>query len=538
MKRSKEKVFPIKVLSPGIAIGHAFFCDRSCKEIPEFTVSSRAVGWEIARYRKALFSSRQDLERLQEQCVLEGSNEAASVLGTHIQMLKDPMMTTKIEEKVRTRRRNIESVFRSVISEYEKAFTKRNNSYFQQRLVDVKDVSKRILSHLSPEEQEQMRFSKGSILFSREFFPSDVSMIHRGDVVALVSEKGGEHSHLAMIARSEGFPYVCSLPADILALCHGKAVIVDGQEGKLIVDPLPSTLQSYLQKREKQEYSAETSRDLDLAFSTKDGRKIEFYLNAGFAFETKQITHVEGIGLFRSELSFLDREEFPSSEEEQTALFSQIVKESQGKPVVIRLFDFGGDKLPPFYCREFKNESFSHLPRGVDYLFRHPNELFIHLRALLRAHEYGDLRLLIPFVSRKKQVEQVRSLLEKAKKSLESEGLSVSTPPLGVMIELPAAVMILDQLAEVASFFSVGTNDLHQYTYGCDRTRGESFVDSALLKLLEMIAYTAAEKGRPVTVCGEIASDPEILPLLLNLGFTRFSVSRDKLVEIANTFSC
>lgn len=523
---SEERIFPVKVLSPGIAIGKGFFCDRTSKEVPEFSISSRAVGLEISRYRKALSSSQCDLEKLHEECLLEGSSEAATILDSHIQMLKDPMMTTKVEEKVRQRRKNIESVFRSVIQDYEKAFTQRTDTYFQERLVDVKDLSNRILEHLSPEERWKERVSKGSILFSHEFFPSDVSLVHRGEIPALVAENGGEHSHLAMIARSEALPYVCSFSPHLLAECHGKTVIIDAISGKVILDPSRTTLEEYLEKKER--YDREVAEQGAAPPSLQEGSQIEFYLNAGFLTELEEIGSWHGIGLFRSELNFLDAKKFPSDEEEQTRLFSSIVQKGANKPVVIRLFDFGGDKSPPFYQKEFTHSPCAHPPRGVAYLLTHPKELLIHILALLRASVHGDLRILIPFVSRREEVQQIKAILQKAIEILRERGLFLSPPLLGVMVELPAAVMILSELAEEVDFFSVGTNDLHAYTYGADRTRGESHIDLAFIRLLALIVKGAQEKSRPLTICGEMAADPTLFPLLRELGFTRFSLSREK----------
>lgn len=526
MSDLEERHFPVKVLSPGIAIGQGFFCDRTSKEIPEFSISSRAVSLEISRYRKALSSSQCDLEKLHEECLLEGSSEAATILDSHIQMLKDPMMTTKVEEKVRQRRKNIESVFRSVIQDYEKAFTQRSDTYFQERLVDVKDLSHRILEHLSPEERWKERVTKGSILFSHEFFPSDVSLVHRGEIPALVAENGGEHSHFAMIARSEGLPYVCSFAPEFLAECHGKTVIIDALSGKVILNPSLVTLEEYLQKKER--YDRENQERQKEPFFLQGEEDVEFYLNAGFLTELEEIDAWHGVGLFRTELNYLDAKKFPADEEEQTLLFSSIVEKAEGKPVVMRLFDFGADKSPPFYQKEFSLSPGFHPPRGIAYLLTHPKELLTHLLALLRASVHGDLRILIPFVSRREEVRQVKLALQKGVEILRERGLFLSPPLLGVMVELPAAVMILGELSEEADFFSVGTNDLHEYTYGADRTRGESHIDLAFIRLLEMIVKGAAEKSRPLTICGEMAADPALFPLLRKLGFTRFSLSREK----------
>jgi phosphoenolpyruvate-protein phosphotransferase (PTS system enzyme I) len=517
-------------VSDGIAIGFPYFISSHEEDLPEFPITAREVEEEIERYRRALFSSREDLERLQHDLAEEGSSEAVSIIGTHIQMLDDPLITTHMEEKVRQMRKNVETVFQSVITDYKKRFSKTTDSFFQQRLADVKDLSKRILGHLRPGQQSYLDdIPPNSILFIRELIPSDTASIQATRVSAVVTQTGGGTSHAALIARAKGIPFVASVDVQALQKAKGKCVIVDGMSGDVIVNPSSSTLEKYqkLQSRLKKQYRA-LEDETHFVAETADGYPVQIFANVNNLSDVDLLHQhgAAGIGLFRSEYFFLQDGSLFASEEQQYGLYLQLIEKAAGLPVVIRVLDLGGDKLP----RESQPGQNPVLGcRGIRFLIKHHEIFRIQLRALLRAAVHGDVSILLPLISDVGEVIETKRLMEEVKQELRQENLPFKDRiPLGCMLEVPSAILMTDRLAEECDFFDIGTNDLIQFTLGVDRQNPETSdfyfpAHPSVIRMVRLSVLEAKRSEKPITICGEIASNPLFTPLLLGLGVDRFS---------------
>ncbi len=524
--------FPV---SDGIAIGIPFFLNYEEEHIPEFPISIGEVDDEIARYRRALFSSREDLKRLQSDLVHEVSDDVITIIDAHIQMLEDPMMTTHMEEKIRQMLQNTESVFHSVMRDYENRFSRSSDAFFQQRLIDVMDLANRVLGHLCPKEKISVSdIPFNSVVFASELIPSHSAAAHVSRVSAFVTHSGGGNSHAALIARAKGIPYVACVDIAVLRQIPCQAVIVDGQTGDVILNPTAETLGKYQQKKTCLKTSFQIlQKELKYDTETVDGFPVSVHANLGHLNDMESLSQAgaDGIGLFRTEYLFFQDEGLVSSEESQYQTYLELLKKANGAPVVIRVFDVGGDKNPDFLSSEQKDQHSVLGIRGIRYLLRHPEIFRIQLQALLRVALHGDVRILLPLISDICELIQVRQLITEISEDLKKKGIPYKeNVPLGCMIEVPSAVMICDVLCKHCDFLSIGTNDLVQYTLGIDRSNPmmSEFCYPAhpsVIRMIKMVVTEGRRLNRPVSICGEIASNPMFVPLLLGLGVTDFSCS-------------
>ncbi|MCH9630304.1 MAG: Phosphoenolpyruvate-protein phosphotransferase [Chlamydiia bacterium] len=531
-KQMKEIVISGSTISEGIAIGKLFLLS-SDEEImvPQFAIQETEVDSEIERYRDAISSSRTDLKQLQVFLSDEGSEEAVTIIDTHIQMLEDPLMTTHVEEKISQMLQNTESVFRSVIGEYEEKFEKIEDTFFHQRLIDVKDLSHRILKHLHPKEEDDESIPANAVVFAKELVPSHTAEACVSKVCAFISEIGGATSHAALIARAKGLPYVANIKEEDLKEIEGCLVIVDGIDGKVILNPDISTLEKYTRLQNSILESLQNKlASLPKETITLDGQKIVMAANIeGISdFDHPYFGAAEEIGLFRSEFLFLQKEIFATSEDVQYALYRKIFDRAGDMPIVFRVLDIGGDK--GFFQDTMQDEPNPALGcRAVRFLLQN-KELFVRqLKALLRAACGRRASILIPLVSDISEVIEVKSLLKEIREEFDAKKIPYAEDvPIGLMIEVPSAVLTADTLAKECDFFSIGTNDLVQYTLALDRTNpmlSEHYhpAHPSILKLLKMVIDVAIKHGKKLSICGEMASNPLYTKLLLGLGVTNFS---------------
>ncbi|NDE82048.1 MAG: phosphoenolpyruvate--protein phosphotransferase [Chlamydiia bacterium] len=523
-------------VSEGIAIGTSFFIDLAIDEvIPEFAIKASQVAYEITRYRDALSSCKIELTYLKQSLQKEGSLEAIDIIDTHILMLEDPLIKENVEEKIRVVKRNTESVFSTVIRDYEKKFSKMKDPFFQQRIVDILDLSKRILSHLS--DKGKLNFSEiplSSVVFSKELIPSHTAAIQASRVCAFVTQSGGGNSHAALIARAKGIPYVSSIDVDLFRALQGKSIIIDGQTGEVIVNPKPSTLARYKEIKTRLKTSHQLlQQDINHITETVDGYSVHILANAGnlHDLEEMHIYRAEGVGLFRSEYLFLEKHTLFISEEEQVCAYIDIIKKAKGLPCVIRVFDIGGDKNPNLFFEHEKEANPVLGCRGIRFLLRYPNIFRTQLRAIMRASYDADVRILLPLISDIHELLEAKRIIGEVHNELVDQGLiQRRTYLVGCMIEVPSVVFICDAIAKESDFLSIGTNDLVQYTLGIDRSN-PSMSDfcypahPSVIRMIKMVVMEARKQNKPVTICGEIASNPVFVPLLLGLGVNNFSCS-------------
>lgn len=518
-------------ISGGISIGKLFFLEDFPDDvIPEFPIHSSDVENEIARYRRAILSSREDLHDLQRFLAKEGSSEAASIIDTHIQMLEDPFMTTFVEKKIRQMMKNTESVFRSVMTDYEKEFSKVKDAFFRQRLLDVKDLSSRILRHLYPRQEVNLsELPEGTVIFTKELVPSLTAEAKASQIMGFITEMGGSTSHAALIARSKGIPYISNIDIDILKRFEQANAIVDGVGGVLIINPSRATLESYRGRQKDHDSLTPPKKEEDKRITTIDDCEVTLLANLESIgdLDLLDVYGAHGVGLFRSEFLFFGKELHSFSEEEQYELYREVIKNSKGRPLTFRTFDVGGDKGNISIYEPEPNPALG--CRAIRFLLKNRDVFIMQLRALLRISLEGDLRILLPLISDVTELVQAKELIQEVAIELRKEGYQIADEiPVGSMIEVPSAVITCDLIARECDFLSIGTNDLIQYTLATDRTHQNlhSFykpTHPSIIRMIKHIAEEGAKLKTPVSLCGEMAADPLMLPLLLGLGIRSFS---------------
>lgn len=519
-------------VSDGIAIGTAHVLSRELPEIPQYNVTPHQIEAEIERLNRAVEAARQQLRYIRAHIPANAPPEAASFLDTHLLMLEDKMITQASADTIRRERLNAEWALKIQSDQLSEMFERIDDAYLRNKRVDVNQVVERVLRYLmrgGVDEHEKV--SAGEIVVADDLTPADTVILKHNGIRAFVTNLGGPISHTAILARSLGIPAIVSTHNATHYVRHGDELIVDGKRGVIIVGPDRKAVAEYrrLQKTILQA-RRELSRLRTSPAVTRDGRPIQLLANIELPADVKAAVQAgaQGIGLYRTEFLFMNRVR-PPDEEEQFRAYAKVVKAMRGKPVTIRTLDLGADKqVDGGRTAATVNPALG--LRAVR-LCLHDTALFRpQLRAILRASAHGKVRTMIPMLSSQSEIFRVLALIDEVKGELRREGLRFDPRlPVGGMIEVPAAAMSADLFAPHLDFFSIGTNDLIQYTLAIDR------VDDAVSYLydplhpavLRLIALTikAGRRARiPVAMCGEMAGDPRYTRLLLGLGLTQFSM--------------
>src|SRR3989344_1512517 len=535
-------------ISKGIGIGLPVFFASLEDYVPEVAIPCQEVDLEIARYRRALEKSRQDVEMLQKVSLSEGPSEIASILGTHLEMMQDPLLTSVIEKRIRSHRRNTESIFQHLIEEYKARFKTIQDHYFGERVRDIVDVARRILGHLCPFERLKMaEVPHNSIILTQELVPTETVEAYASLVSGFITAVGGITSHAAIIARAKGIPYVANVDIKGLKKVDLHSLIVDGSQGIVILNPTRATLKRYQEMQKSYQKSYKWVKSVaHLKGETIDGYEVRLFANLESPKEIDQLIKAgaSGVGLFRSEYLFLSQQKFPT-EEEQFCIYKKMVKALKGRPLVIRVFDLGGDKkidlpLGHAHAKYFSDIGCEPNPalgcRAIRFLLRYPDLLEAQLRAIIRAAQFGDIHILVPMVSDIHEVRLVREKVETIQKELGKP----KPLPLGCMIEVPSSAIMCDAISREVDFLSIGTNDLIQYVLAADRGNHHTAdlyysTHSRILRLIRMIVTSANAARKPVILCGELAADPIIIPLLIGLGVREFSVAARHIPIVKHT---
>lgn len=529
----KAAVLKGDVVSRGIAVGRAHLLgDDPFNSITVQSIEPTQVDDELVRFRGAIELSRQQLQELSRHVEKNASRRDADIFRSHIQMLDDPYLLTEVEETLRRKRQNIEAVLVEVIRRFSDLFQQIDDRIIRARSADVIDVGRRVLGNLSPSQDDRTIPENGDrILVAAELVPS-ITVRQSDGIAGILTERGDLSSHAAILARSFHIPAIVNVPNLLKKVNNGDLIIVDGLRGNVVISPGHSTVRRYRGQQKRITMDRERIlRFLARPARTEDGINIRLGANVGTPEEGEGIKQLgaEGVGLFRTEFLFMRSGSFPD-EEEQYSAYTQMLMHSAGQEVTFRILDLGGDKALDYFQMGKAGESMLGL-RGIRLLFQNPDLLKIQLRALLRAAGQGAVRILVPMVTRTEEMVQLRQVMKECADELAACRIPHRYPlPVGMMIEVPSTLFLLEELAENADFFSVGTNDLIQYLYAVNRNLREvSYLynpfDPAILRVLARIADFGAQRGRRVSICGEIAGDPYFTRLLLALGYRELSMN-------------
>ena len=529
--------------SPGIAIGKAFLYKENKLEIDEKSNLSKEE--EIERLVKGREIAKKQLEEIKENTLKKLGKDKADIFEGHITLLEDEELFSEIDSKISQKKCTAEFALNEAIDEYATMLANLEDTYFKERAGDLRDIGKRWLYGVMNEQIVDLsKLEPETIIVAKELNPSDTAQINLDNVLAFVTEIGGKTAHSSIMARSLELPAVVGVGAVLDELEDNQILIVDAIKGEVIVSPDTETLQIYKEKREKFLKEKEELKALkDKEAISKDGIKVDVWGNIGSPNDVKGIISNGGfgVGLYRTEFLFMDRDSMPT-EEEQFEAYKEVAEKMKGKPVIIRTLDIGGDKDVPYLGLEHEDNPFLGF-RAIRYCLQRKDIYDIQLKALLRASAFGKIKIMVPLVTGVDELRQVKAMIKDIMAELDKEGVAYNKNiEVGVMMETPAACMMADALAKEAAFFSIGTNDLTGYTMAVDRGNAKvaylySTYNPAVLRAIKRIIECGKKEGIMVGMCGEAAADSKLIPLLLAFGLDEFSVSATSVLKTRKTIS-
>lgn len=529
-------------VSEGIGIGFVHILKEQKPVFERHSITD--VEKELEKLRNAVGRFVISTEKLAEKLKNEAGEKEADILNGHIMIMKDPVLTSEIEKLIQGGE-CAESAVEQICNMFISVFSARDDELTRQRAADMEDLKDRLIKHLIGADDIQLStLPPDTILCARELTPSMTAGMDKEHIAGIITEKGGETSHCAIIARACGIPAVSGAEG-IMQLVHdGQKAVIDGATGEIILSPDEETMELCREKKAQYDESVSILRSYKgKPTLNSDGEKYSVLCNVGNAEDIDKVLSGdgEGIGLFRTEFLFMDRKKSPD-EQEQFEVYRTAALKMQGRPVIIRTIDIGGDKDIPYMEMDEEDNPFLGL-RAVRYCMKHPDILHEQLRAILRASAFGDVKILVPMIADIGELRFVRNMTEDIKKQLSAEGKAFNENiETGVMIETPSACLISDILAKEADFFSIGTNDLIQYTMAADRGNSDvsylySVFKPSVLRAIKYTISSAKAAGIPVEMCGEAAADRLMTPLLISFGLDSFSVSPSSVLAIRREIS-
>jgi phosphotransferase system enzyme I (PtsI) len=536
-----EKIFRGIAVSAGVCRGKILVLHRARHVIARRELAENEVAGEISRFEKALLQTRQQVSEVQRKVAKSMGAAEASVFEAHLLMLEDRMLVDEVLRLIREQKANAEHAFHSVAERYAGVLLAAEDEYLRERVSDMRDLTSRVLDNLLDVEDEfdLSHLAEPCILVSHDLSPSTTAQLDKKHVLGFATDIGGKTSHTAIMARSLGIPAVVGLQNISQELDSGDYALLDGYNGVVIVNPtdqtffeygqllrLKASLEEKLQEIRRQPAVTLDGKPIHLSANIEDQNDIEAVLVSG----------AEGVGLFRTEFLFISRETLPS-EEEQYKAYRQVAVALKPQPVIIRTLDLGGDKFASHLQLAQEMNPFLGW-RAIRFCLAQPELFRAQLRAILRASAEGNVKMMYPMISGLDELNQANALVEKYKAELRSEKIPFDENlEIGAMIEIPSAVLIADALAARAKFFSIGSNDLIQYTLAADRTNEKVShlyepTHPAIVRLIKMTIDSAHHRGIKANVCGEIAGDPALAPLLIGLGVDGLSTAPMILAQI------
>ena len=519
--------------APGVAIAPIVHFHTTLDHIPTWKVEPDGVQAEVRRLAAAIEEVTAGLHSLQQELASAIAKQDVRIYDAQMAILHDPTFKRDVETEIATHGVNLEVALQRVIARYEGVFAAMDSPSMRERAADLRDIGRQLVVALVATERTKYTADGRDYLFAaEEFLPSDAGLLDREHIRGIVTAHGGKYSHGAILARSLGIPSVVGIEDIMLTTSTGTMAIVDGDAGVVVIDPTPEEFDHYeRQLREQRDIERRVAEVRLQSSVTPDGTHVRLCANVEGVRELDSLetATIAGIGLFRTEFAFMERRQFPT-EEEQVAMYRRAMQGAGGKPVTFRTLDVGGDKpLGYFRMPEERNPVLGW--RGIRLCLDWPDILYTQVRAILRASALGHARILLPMVTSRSEVVRCREVLDQLVQDLRDTGVAHDAEiELGVMVEVPALVHVLEDLLPIVDFVSVGTNDLVQYLLAVDRDnqRVAKMYDPyhpGVLRVLQQIATSAAGAGKPASICGEIAGDHWFTPLLVGLGYRELSMA-------------
>jgi phosphoenolpyruvate-protein phosphotransferase (PTS system enzyme I) len=522
--------------SPGIAIAKAFRLNNAHYEpIPDKVAD---VNIETARFRQAVEEAKAELEQIRTITEQRMGAAKAEIFEAHLLLLEDPDLIDAIIENIEGESINAQYALYEVANNFIEMLSSMDNELLRERAADVRDVSGRIMSRLRGVSYAAVSaINEPCVLIAEDLTPSDTAQLNLDYVLGFITEIGSRTSHSAIMARSLEVPAIVGAGAAVADIETGTMIVMDALEGSVIIDPTDAELEAYqARKATYDKRRKELRKLLDQPTLSLDGHRVELAANIGSVEDLQKVlaNGAEGIGLFRTEFLYMGRSALPS-EEEQFQVYKHVLERMNNKPVVIRTLDIGGDKELPYMKLPVESNPFLGL-RAIRLCLNKQDLFRTQLRALLRASSYGQLKIMFPMIAVIEELREAKRLLQEEKAKLVQEGVKVSdTIEVGIMVEVPAAALAAEYLAKEADFFSIGTNDLIQYTMAADRMNETvSYLyqpcHPSILRLIHMVIWAAEKEGKWVGMCGEMAGDETAIPILLGMGLHEFSMSASSIL--------
>lgn len=529
----QEKIFQGLSISPGISIGIVHYCRKEKPSIkPSYLLSEKQIEWEVGRFKAAIKQSKNEIEKLRS-VYSANTDEEEGVLTGHLMMLEDPMILETVESNIRFQKKDSAQVFQQVVMGYQNRFSESKDEYFQQRVDDIVDISTRIINHLCNNENKKISNApKGSMVITDSLLPSDVIEANPENILGFVTKTGGKNSHTAIIAKAKGIPHVSGVDPLVLQREKAVCIIVDAIDGKVIIHPTKKTIDKYQKLQENQErlYQKIEKQRFQVP-ETLDGYKVSLMGSLDTLDDVEILcdSAIKGIGLYRSEHLYYKYQGIPS-EEKQIEVYSMLSEKMERRSVIIRAFDLEVSQLIKFSTQEFAPMSC----RAIRALLKEKDVFRSQARSLLRSNLLGNIKLLLPMVVDISEVLEAKKIIAEEERKLEEEGISFSSLEVGAMLEVPASIIMCETLAQEVDFFSIGSNDLMQYTLAADRNSANlsefySVIHPSILRLLRFIISSANRYEKKVFLCGELAADTRLISLFLGLGIQYFTVSTRKI---------
>ncbi len=528
------KIYEGKSVFYGIAIGKIRLLKKEKRNVVRTHIED--VEGEIARKNKAVSETDAQLKNLYEKALQEVGEVGAAIFEVHQVMLQDPDFQEAIENLIRTQEVNTEYAVATTSDNFANMFEMMDDDYMKARAADVRDISERLITVLSEETVDLSSGEEAEIIVAEDLTPSETVQMDKSKVRSFVTRLGSANSHTAILARTMNIPALIGI--DYEEEINGKTAVVDGFQGILIVDPDSETLLSYVKKEEEERSKQELLLTLKGKETvTKSGKAIQLYANIGGLSDLQYVLQNDaaGIGLFRSEFLYLEKPDYPT-EEEQFQVYKSVAQTMAGKKVIIRTLDIGADKQIDYFDLK-KEENPAMGFRAIRICLKRPEIFKTQLRALYRASIYGNIAIMFPMITSVWEIRKIKEIVEEVKEELRKEDIPYHEMDLGVMIETPAAVMVSEELAKEVQFFSIGTNDLTQYTLAVDRQNGEldDFYDAhhpAVLKMIRMVIENGHKQNIWVGICGELGADLTLTDTFLDMGIDELSVSPSRILPI------